>query len=493
MSDSPKMGHNCISESAYCSNDTTDVTSNRFPSSHLTRPLDANATSINCDERLPLLTPKRSKTTLIRFYVLLLFSLFGFFQNVYFNNFAPIADSMEVAMEWNDRGATVAWLSNIAAVSYLPGTLMFYIITGYLGLRCGVVVGVFLVCVCGILRCFIFTFSKSVGTVLLFVAQFLNGLAGPVVVSATTQLSANWFPSNERNIATALSGQSSNLGISISFILGPLLVPDVNTSCISSYSKSDLTDSILRLLYMEAAAPVALFALIVLYFPSRPKSAPSASAAVERLNFSATVKSYIRNYPLILLSLCYAIPVGVNTGWVSFLYPNLRELSLHITQNFVGWLGFYMMMGGVFGSLVFSKIADCFPRRKKLLIVSLSTIASILLVVFSLICMNVFRIGSYIYPLLTTTIVLCGVFMMAIDPIIKEIIVEVGFPIAEFNSILVASFAYNFITILFLAVAGLSSLGTGWINWLQSGVYIGTTFVMLLIPISHPRLDKDTS
>ena len=441
------------------------------------------------------LTPNyiRIESTWSRFYVLLLFSLLCFLQNLFVNTWGPIADSTEVALNRNDQGTTVAWLSNSAAVAYIPGTVLFYLIINYLGLRFGVIVAILLVSLCGVLRCFVFSVDSTLGIILLFVAQFLNGLAGPVVVSATTQLSANWFPSNERNIATALSGQSSNLGISISFILGPLLVPDVNTSCISSYSKSDLTDSILRLLYMEAAAPVALFALIVLYFPSRPKSAPSASAAVERLNFSATVKSYIRNYPLILLSLCYAIPVGVNTGWYGFLYPNLRRLSVPVKQKYVGWLGFYMSIAGAISAVCFSKLADRFPRRRKVLVVSLFSVASILLVLFSLICLDIFKIGDNIYILLTTTGVICGIFLSAVDPILKEMIVEVGFPIAEFNSTLTASFVFDLIMILFFGIASLSFLGTVWINWFQVAVYISSAILVLITPIKFHRLDRDSN
>ena len=432
------------------------------------------------------------KSTWSRFYILLLFSLFCFLQNLSVNTWGPIADSTEVALNSNDQGTTVAWLSNSAAIAYIPGTILFYLIINYSGLRFGVIVAILLVSLCGILRCFIFSVSSTFGTILLFFAQFLNGLAGPVVVSATTQLSANWFPSNERNIATAISGQSSNIGISISFILGPLLVPDVNTSFISSHSRSDLTDSILLLLYIEAAAPVAVFALIVLYFPSRPKSAPSISATVERLNFVATVKSYTRNYPLILLSLCYAVPVGVNTGWYGFLYPNLRRLSVHVTQKYVGWLGFYMSIAGAISAVFFSKLADRFPRRKKLLVVSLFIIASILLVLFSLICLDIIQIGDNIYVLLTTTGIICGIFLSAVDPILKELIVEVGFPIAEFNSTLAASLIFDLIMILFFGIASLSFLGTTWINWFQVAVYFSSAILVLLTPIKFKRLDKDT-
>lgn len=432
------------------------------------------------------------KSTFTRFYVLLLFSLLCFLQNLSVNTWGPIADSAELALNRNDQGTTVAWLSNSAAIAFLPGTVMFYLIINNSGLRSGVVIATLLVSLCGVLRCFIFSISSIYGIILLFFAQFLNGLAGPVVVSATTQLSANWFPSNQRSIATAISGQSSNIGISLSFILGPILVPDVNiSSFISSTTKSHITSSILRLLYIEAVAATAVLFLIVLFFPSKPTSAPSHSAAVQRLDFFASLKSYFHNIPLILLSLCYAIPVGVNTGWYGFLYPNLRKLSVHVTQNYVGWLGFYMSMSGAISAIFFSKIADCFPRKKKSLVVALFSTASLLLVLFSIICLDLIHIGDKIYIILTLTGITCGIFLSAVDPLLKELIVEVGFPIAEFNSTLIASFMFDIIMVLFFGIASLSFLGTTWINWFQVAVYMASTFMVLVTPIKLRRLDQD--
>ena len=433
------------------------------------------------------------KSTVLRFYILILFSLVCFLQNVSVNTWAPIADSAEAALEWGDQGTTIAWLSNIASISFIPGTLIFYFIMNKLGLRSSVVIATLFVCICGVIRCFIFSVPNVFGTTLLVIAQFFNGIAGPVVVSATTQLSANWFPLNQRNIATAISGQSSNLGISLSFILGPLLVPDVNiSSYISSSTRAELSRYILRLMYIEAGAAILVFVLVVLYFPSKPKSAPSASSTVERLQFIATVKCYFRNYPLILLSLCYAIPVGVNVGWYGFLYPNLRRLSVHVTQDYVGWLGFYMSTAGAVSAIFYSKVADCFPRRKKLILLVLFSLASVMLVFFSLLCLDIIRIGANIYILLTITSIVCGSFLSAVDPILKELIVEVGFPIAEFNSTLVASFLFDLIMILFFSLASLSFLGTAWINWLQAAVYAVSTVVVFLTPIKFRRLDKDS-
>ena len=455
---------------------------------------DARIQAPNSKLIQPETRSSKVKYTFSKFYVLLLFSLLCFLQNIFVNTWGPIADSAELALNRNDQGTTIAWLSNSAAIAFLPGTVIFYLIINYSGLRSGVVIASLLVSLCGVLRCFIFSISSIYGIILLFFAQFLNGFAGPVVVSATTQLSANWFPSNQRSVATAISGQSSNIGISLSFILGPLLVPDVNiSSFISSTTKSDVTSSILRLLYIEAVAAIAVLSLIVLYFPSKPISAPSLSATVQRLDFVASLKCYFHNTPLILLSLCYAIPVGVNTGWYGFLYPNLRKLSVHVTQKYVGWLGFYMSMSGAISAILFSKLADCFPRKKKLLVVALFSTASLLLVLFSIVCLDFIHIGDNIYIILTLTGISCGIFLSAVDPLLKELIVEVGFPIAEFNSTLIASIIFDIIMVIFFGIASLSFLGTTWINWFQTAVYMASTLMLLVTPIKLRRLDRDVN
>ena len=54
----------------------------------------------------------------------------------------------------------------------------------------------------------------------------LNGIAGIIVFSAPSALSAAWFPPNERTTATAIGIAFNNLGNAASFFLGPAIVPD---------------------------------------------------------------------------------------------------------------------------------------------------------------------------------------------------------------------------------------------------------------------------
>ena len=60
------------------------------------------------------------------------------------------------------------------------------------------------------------------------IGLFLNGLAGPVALSAPPLVSAYWFPPKQRTTATALTSLAAYYGVSFSFVIGPVLVPDRN-------------------------------------------------------------------------------------------------------------------------------------------------------------------------------------------------------------------------------------------------------------------------
>lgn len=55
-------------------------------------------------------------------------------------------------------------------------------------------------------------------------------MAGPVVMSAPSVISAVWFPPKQRTTATAVTAMSTHWGVAVSFVLGPMLVSDYQTS-----------------------------------------------------------------------------------------------------------------------------------------------------------------------------------------------------------------------------------------------------------------------
>lgn len=57
----------------------------------------------------------------------------------------------------------------------------------------------------------------------------MNGMAGPIVMSAPSVISAVWFPPGQRTTATAVTALSSYYGLAFSFVFGPALVSDYET------------------------------------------------------------------------------------------------------------------------------------------------------------------------------------------------------------------------------------------------------------------------
>ena len=61
---------------------------------------------------------------------------------------------------------------------------------------------------------------------LLHAGQFLNGLAGPVAMSTPPVVSSLFFPPNQRATATSIMAVSNYLGVALTFLVGPLLIPN---------------------------------------------------------------------------------------------------------------------------------------------------------------------------------------------------------------------------------------------------------------------------
>lgn len=57
--------------------------------------------------------------------------------------------------------------------------------------------------------------------------QFILSLPYPVLAAAGTQVSAVWFPPHQRTTSTAIAIASGTIGVSASFLIGPLVVSSI--------------------------------------------------------------------------------------------------------------------------------------------------------------------------------------------------------------------------------------------------------------------------
>lgn len=76
--------------------------------------------------------------------------------------------------------------------------------------------------------------------------QFLNGLAGPTIMSAGPYLSTTWFAPDQRATATAVASLFSYLGGAASFLVGPLVVPAPNGTMAGSLTAAVASDGSIR-------------------------------------------------------------------------------------------------------------------------------------------------------------------------------------------------------------------------------------------------------
>ncbi|KAJ7377801.1 hypothetical protein OS493_026368 [Desmophyllum pertusum] len=69
--------------------------------------------------------------------------------------------------------------------------------------------------------------NMQIQTWLAHLGIIVNSIGGPVAMALGPLISAAWFPPHQRTTSTALAALSSYFGTGISFIIGPLIVPDV--------------------------------------------------------------------------------------------------------------------------------------------------------------------------------------------------------------------------------------------------------------------------
>ncbi|XP_031697046.1 solute carrier family 49 member 4 homolog [Anarrhichthys ocellatus] len=84
--------------------------------------------------------------------------------------------------------------------------------------------------------------------------HFLNGLAGPTIMSSGPFLSTTWFAPDQRATATAVASLFCYLGSATSFLVGPLAVPAPNltgaaTTAVAAVSDSSIRDRIQLVMY----------------------------------------------------------------------------------------------------------------------------------------------------------------------------------------------------------------------------------------------------
>ncbi|OWF43791.1 Disrupted in renal carcinoma protein 2-like [Mizuhopecten yessoensis] len=406
-----------------------------------------------------------------RWYILFVYCLLTLTQAMLWNTWGPIADSSHEAFGWDD--GDTALLTDFGPIAFLLVVFLFSWIVDEKGLRWACVLTAFVMMLGAGLRCI--TDQPPYVKVTAGIGQFLNGIGTPVSMGVPPVLSAAWFPANQRTISTAIATVANLAGVGLSFVIGPFMVPDEknSTGYTGHYTFNTTTEAnlgnassfpdetvlkkrnqIMNLLYIECGWAVAIFLLLLVYFPAKPTIPPSISASTERLNFKQGCKKLLRNGVFWVIACSYGLSVGILGAW-----PGVLEMVLKphgISENEAGLIGLYSVVCGIFLSLVAAKCSDVFSKSKKLILLGLYVTSGAFALWMNLLLSRLLP-DSFVSMHIAT--VVGGATLTATTPVYFEMACETTYPVAEGITNFVLALVNNLVSVAFLAIQTIPHIG----------------------------------
>ncbi|XP_065195232.1 solute carrier family 49 member 4 homolog isoform X1 [Sycon ciliatum] len=440
-----------------------------------------------------------------RWWVLFVVWLVIFEEACLWNTWGPIADVAKQAFGWTD--GTIALLANWGCIGFTIAAGPLSWAMGRRTLKAVFLFSALCGMACTALRCI--TMEPNAASYLINFAHLLNGLSAPVALGAGPVISAKWFPPSERVTATAVAGMSTTVGVATSFLLGPLLVPDTQCNGTSADGAVNHTfESNFTILYDECIdglrhnirnlmlvhlgfSAVVLF-LVVFTLKTEPKSAPSHSSAIPRLEFRPGLRKLIRNTPYIVISVVYGLINGLFSGWGAVLSLILGMYG--VSQRESGFIGFYSTIAGGFTGILMARIADKYSRRHKELI--LVVLVGSIFAFLALSVVGHFSSGEthkWELAVYYIAVILGGIFQYGLIPIMLELAVEISYPVAEGITAVFMTFFSCFFVVIFLGLLYIPGIGVVWLNWSLVAVLVFGTTVIVFVKPQYSRLDQDLS
>ncbi|XP_042239360.1 solute carrier family 49 member 4 homolog [Homarus americanus] len=416
-----------------------------------------------------------------RFWILLVFSVLAWFQCVQWNTWGPLSESVNAAFPgWGSE--TVAMMANWGTITFVLFVTPMCWLMNTKGLRIGVLCCGILVAGGTVLRVIsILTNSTTFFTSMCHICAIMVGIAGTLLMAAPPMIAAVWFPPNERTTATAVSQVLNQLGSAGSY-LEPLLVRSPSNSTTSEEIRSDIH----RLMYIYAGVAVAILVTILVYFPALPPTPPSITSSIERLNFNSSLKSMLRNWDLLLVTLSYSLCIGIPAAWASVLNFSLHDLGMH--QNDA------MLVGLL--SLTLSGVAGLLSGRLTDMVYGHVKISLIVILIADICCLYWFFLltwGSITVTKLQICVSVVGgfTFSFAAVPLFFELAVENAYPCSEVivGGLITAS--NNLVGLLFLLIFFIPNIGYQWVTYLLLGTTAAAFIPLLLVEEDYSRSKID--
>eukprot|EP00049_Salpingoeca_infusionum_P002772 m.59728 g.59728 ORF g.59728 m.59728 type:complete len:500 (+) comp11779_c0_seq1:115-1614(+) len=409
-----------------------------------------------------------------RWYLLFLCCVGTLMQGMIWNNYGPIQLALDPVLALSDQ--TVALLANWGPicfmVSFLPSA---YLLAR--GIRVSMIVCMILLTVSCVAKSY--TLDNPAATALIHIGQVFNGLAGPLAMSMGPTLSASWFPLNERVTATALVSVFNYIGVSLSFVVGPLLVKE-HAGRITGQDQLDISWSYFAYMWGQSVICIVVLFASIFYFPNTPPTAPTQTASHSRETFGTGIKKVLKCKQFWIVAVAYGSLLGCFSGWSAYLLPNVKHyLPPESAQKEVGWLGFYSNMAGCLVGILVSAIADKLHGAMTRLLQVGCFAAGAFTFWFTYICQFKEEGDRGVHTSIYISAILLGMFSNSTIPLFYEAAVEVTYPVDEGTGTTVLTSLNNIFCLLYLIMPSIIK-GNVWVNWALFGACLLSFLLMLL-------------
>ncbi|HEY9839044.1 MAG: MFS transporter [Candidatus Sericytochromatia bacterium] len=272
-----------------------------------------------------------------RWVVLAVFTVVAGLSQLLWLNFAPLLSMVQKQYGVSEFMASLLLL--VFPLIYVFLSVPAGILIDKKGYRYSIGLGAVLMALFATLRIFDASFWA------LLIGQIGIAIAQPFVINGISKLVLDWFSEEQSAIATGLGTMGMFIGMAVGMALTPVLV--------------EATGFRLTMVFFAVVSILSCVAFLALAKSNpaaRPEPAPGQAA--KRVSLAD------RN--LLLLYAVSFLGLGFFNGLTTWLEPILAPQGIDAVK--AGIIGAFLILGGIFGSVIIPGLSDRFKRRKPFLI-----------------------------------------------------------------------------------------------------------------------------
>jgi len=272
-----------------------------------------------------------------------------------------------------------------------------------------------------------------------FIGQIPAAIAYSFVTQMPSQISARWFPMNERASSTAIGAFMNTFGNALAYLQSTNFVRETITDF-------NIENDVKALFLFQLVVAVLIGILTMVLYVDKPDT-PSATINKANFdpNFFESIRALMRNRNFILMSQCFGVCTGITYSLAVLINPLLTSKFPVGHVKMIGWLGFTFLVISYASSSLVAIWIDKFNSYRAV---------SILLNICSFwiwLLFTVFFLETSNFTVLFVLFTMLGLVGLPYGYLGLEHAVEVTYPISESTSsviIMIISNVYSFVLVL---------------------------------------------